>query len=119
MNRRIFLHKSMQAAAACLPAKAQIQRSEGPLEDQEPVDLSSLRLCIVTMKGAPWKLEDNFCRMEYWVRKGAKLGAKLVITPESILDGYVCCTDRQTTKEKMLAIAQSVPGGVTLPGPGR
>jgi predicted amidohydrolase len=63
------------------------------------------------MKGARWKLEENFQRMEHWVREGAKSGAQLVIVPESILDGYICCTDRYTTKEKMLAVAQSVPDG--------
>jgi predicted amidohydrolase len=103
MNRRIFL----QAAAALLPAKAQGQVSN-------PADPSNLRLCIVTMKGARWKVEENFQRMEHRVREGAKSGAQLVIAPESILDGYICCTDRHTTKEKMLAVAERVPDGVYI-----
>jgi predicted amidohydrolase len=59
-------------------------------------------------------LEDNFCRMDYYVREDAKLGAQLVIALESILDGYVCRTDRHTTKERMLAAAQNVPDGVYI-----
>jgi|SRR5581483_1672927 len=108
MNRRVFI----QAVSAFVPAKA--QRPERPSREPRPVDLASLRLCIVTMKGVPWKLEDNFVRMESRVRQGAKSGAQLVIAPECILDGYVCCTDRHTTKERMMAIAQTVPDGIYI-----
>lgn len=77
---------------------------------------SGMAVGIITMRGTPWKLEDNFRKLESYVRQAAKSGAQLVIAPESILDGYVCSVPH-TTKERMLTVAQTVPdGGYILRG---
>jgi predicted amidohydrolase len=73
-----------------------------------------IQVGVVTMGGTPWQLEDNFRRLEGYVREAVRRRAQLVIAPEAILDGYVCGTDPTVTKERMLAIAQSVPDGPYL-----
>jgi|GEM_PF-1742571 len=70
-----------------------------------------LHVGIVTMDAVPWELEENFQRMESYVREAVHRRAQLVIAPESILDGYVCGADPETTKQRMLHIAQTVPDG--------
>lgn len=72
------------------------------------------RIGIVTMEATPWAIDDNFNRMETYVREAANRRAQLVIAPEGILDGYVCGADPNPAKENMMAIAQSVPDGSYL-----
>ncbi len=69
---------------------------------------------FVTMKGEPWKLEENFQRLEAKAREAAGRRAKLILAPESVLDGYVFNEDPTSTKEAMLEIAQTVPDGEYL-----
>ena len=69
---------------------------------------------MIAMKGEPWKLEENFQRMEAKVREAVGRRAQLVMAPESVLDGYVFNEDPTSTKEEMLKIAQTVPGGEYL-----
>jgi len=67
-----------------------------------------LNVGIVTMLATPWALEDNFQRMEAYVREAARRRAQLVIAPEAVLDGYVAGADPETTRERMLTVAQVV-----------
>ena len=64
---------------------------------------------IVAMSATPWKLEENFRILESYVREAATRRAQLVIAPESIIDDYMCAADPDTTRERMLAAAQTVP----------
>lgn len=73
-----------------------------------------LQVGIVTMNPVPWQLEENFQRMETYVREAVRRRAQLVIAPESVLDGYVCGADPDTTRERMLPVAQTVPDGPHL-----
>ena len=45
------------------------------------------------------------------MREAARRRARLVIAPEAILDGYVAGADADTTRERMLSVAQTVPEG--------
>ena len=65
---------------------------------------------IVTMKPVPWKLEENFRRLEQYVREAARRRAGVVVAPECVLDGYVACAPG-STKRRMLKVAQTVPDG--------
>ena len=69
---------------------------------------------IATLKSDPWKLEENFHRLEAMVREAAGRRAELVMAPESVLDGYVFNADPTSTKAEMLKIAQTVPDGEYL-----
>ena len=69
---------------------------------------------IVTLKSAPWILEDNFRRVEAYVREAAGRRAELVVAPESVLDGYVFNADPTSKVEDMLEIAQTVPNGAYI-----
>ena len=69
---------------------------------------------IVTMEAVPWELEENFRRMEEYVREAVRRRARVVIAPESVLDGYVCGADPDVTREGMLEIAQTIPDGPYL-----
>ena len=66
---------------------------------------------IVTMKPTPWQLEDNFQRLESYVREATRRRAGVVIAPECVLDGYVASHPDTDSKEQMLGIAQTVPDG--------
>ena len=66
---------------------------------------------IATLKTEPWELEDNFQRMEGYVREAARRRARVVVAPESVLDGYVFNEDPESTPEGMRKIAQTVPNG--------
>ncbi len=74
-----------------------------------------LDVALIAMYGKTWSLEENFQRVEQYVRQGAANGAKLVIAPETVLDGYICGKkDPKVTKEDMLGAAQSIPDGPYL-----
>jgi predicted amidohydrolase len=67
---------------------------------------------LVSMRGVPFALEENYRRLEGYIRQAAAAGAELVVTPEAVLDGY-CCT-RATSRRQMSAVAQQVPDGPYL-----
>ena len=69
---------------------------------------------MVALKSTPWALEDNFCRVEAYVREAAARRAQVVVAPESVLDGYVFNEDPTSTREGMLEIAQTVPDGAYI-----
>ncbi len=73
-----------------------------------------LQVGIVTMDVTPWQREENFQRMEAYVREAVRRRARLVIAPESVLDGYVCGNDPDTTRERMRQVAETVPDGPYL-----
>ncbi len=73
--------------------------------------MTRLMIGIVTTASRPWQVEDNFQRMERYVREAVGRGAELVIAPENVLDGYVAGAAHDLTREKMLDIAQAVPDG--------
>ena len=66
---------------------------------------------IVTMEATPWAQEENFGRMEEYIREAVRRRAQLVVAPEFVLDGYVCGADPEVTRERMLEIAQTAPDG--------
>ncbi len=85
-------------------------QTANPSATEEPALAGRFRVGLVTMKGTAWKLEDNFVRMEKFVRQAAADKAQVVVTPEGMLEGYVCA-DPYTTRERMLKVAQPVPDG--------
>ena len=70
---------------------------------------TSVNVGLVSMRGFPYAIEDNYRRLEAYVRDAANRGAKLVIAPEGVLDGYVCAS--ATSRRRMLSVAQRVPDG--------
>jgi predicted amidohydrolase len=69
---------------------------------------------VVAMCPEPWALEENYSRFEGYVREAARPGAPQVVGPESLVDGYVCGADPETTRERMVTVAQTVPDGPYL-----
>jgi predicted amidohydrolase len=69
---------------------------------------------ILSIKTDPWNLEDNFRRIEHYARAAAERRARVIVTPESALDGYVFNADPTSSIETMLTIAQEVPNGSFL-----
>lgn len=68
-----------------------------------------VRVGLVSMRGVSYAIEDNYRRLEAYVRDAAKRGAELVVAPEAVLDGY-CCTNAHS-RRRMLSVAQRVPDG--------
>jgi predicted amidohydrolase len=56
-----------------------------------------------------WDKEANFRKLDQYARKAAAHGAKLVVTPESFLDGYVG-NDKDLNREKYFAVAEPLDG---------
>lgn len=84
------------------------------MEKMEKENKLSLLVGIVAMGATPWDLEENFQRMEAYVREAARRRAEVVIAPEGILDGYVCAAAPDVTRERMLEVAQEAPDGPYL-----
>ncbi len=70
-----------------------------------------IKIGLVTMQAEPWALEQNYLRLEAFVREAAQRGAEVVVAPETILDGYVCSAATPVTRQRMLDVAQTVPDG--------
>ena len=49
-----------------------------------------LDVALIAMYGKTWALEENYQRLERYVREAADNGAQLIIAPETVLDGYIC-----------------------------
>jgi predicted amidohydrolase len=98
------------------PVERVAARTDGPAAGPSCADCPRLwvNVGIITMGGTPWALEDNFARLEAYVREAVRRRAQLVIAPEAILDGYVCGTDPTVTRERMFTVAQRVPDGPYL-----
>gem|GEM_PF-2050562 len=58
----------------------------------------SLLIGVVAMGSEPWALDENYVKMEGYVREEARLRAEVVITPEGALDGSFATfsTDKRT-----------------------
>lgn len=69
------------------------------------------KIGIIAMDAKPWALENNYERLERYVREASRRDAQVVVAPEAILDGYVCYAAADTTRERMLEVAQTVPDG--------
>ena len=71
-----------------------------------------VRVGLFSMRGAPFALEENYRRIDGYVRQAAAAGATLVVTPEGALDGYVCT--KALRARQMRTVAQPVPDGPYL-----
>lgn len=76
--------------------------------------MDAMSIGVIAMNAAPWNIEDNYQRLEAYAREAARRGAKVIVAPEAVLDGYVCAADSDVTRERMLTIAQRVPDGPYL-----
>ncbi len=91
--------------------------SESASPTPKPPDLSRTgpveytKIGVIAMDATPWALERNYARLERYVREAAERDAQVVVAPEAILDGYVCYAAPDTTRERMLEVAQTVPDG--------
>ena len=56
-----------------------------------------------------WDKEANLRKLDQYARQAAAHGAKLVVTPESFLDGYVG-NDKDLNREKYFAVAEPLDG---------
>jgi predicted amidohydrolase len=74
----------------------------------------SILVGLISMRGEPWQLEENYQRLESFVREAAGQGATVVVAPEAVLDGYICGAAADATRERMLEVAQPIPDGPYL-----
>ena len=58
-----------------------------------------------------WNKESNFAKLDRYAREAAARGARLVVTPEGFLDGYVG-NDRPLDRDKYFGIAEPVDGPI-------
>jgi predicted amidohydrolase len=60
----------------------------------------------------PWDKQRNFAKLEVFAKKAVADGAKLVVTPEGFLEGYVWQDDdpQEFTREQYLGVGESIDG---------
>ena len=100
--------KTIPALVYPTPELVELDQDRLPLPSDRR---QSMLVGIVTLKSAPWELEDNFCRLEVYVREAAGRRAQVIVAPESVLDGYVFNEDPTSQLADMLKIAQTAPDG--------
>ena len=59
-----------------------------------------------------WNKEANFQKLDHWAREAAAQGAKLVVTPEGFLEGYVSniVANPGVTEERYRAVGEPLDG---------
>lgn len=67
-------------------------------------------VAALVLPNVRWDKERAAERIEAYTRRAAALGAKIVVTPETCLDGYVC-HQPGLTKEKFATLAEPEEGG--------
>ena len=68
-------------------------------EHTGPAD-TTLRIASITYKPVEWDKETNTRQLEKEIRKAARSGARVIVTPEGALEGYVVNVVRMATGEK-------------------
>jgi predicted amidohydrolase len=73
----------------------------------------TIQFTVAALRVVPerWDKEANFRKLEFYAREAAARGARVVITPEGFLDGYVG-NDRDLDKERYLRIAEPADGPI-------
>ena len=95
---------------ADLPQNASSNRSTPTANHDD--SYQNLSVGLISMRGFPYSIEENYRRLESYVHEAANRGAKLVVAPEYVLDGGSCC--HPTSRRDMLSIAQRIPDGPYL-----
>ena len=65
-----------------------------------------------------WDKEANLAKLDRWAREAASRGAKLIVTPEGFLEGYVGNERKnpETTRERYFAIGEPIDGPMRARG---
>ncbi len=75
-----------------------------------PADSSPrVGVAALVLPNVRWNRQQAVERIESYTRRAAALGAKIVVTPETCLDGYVC-HQKGLTREKMCELADNENG---------
>jgi predicted amidohydrolase len=63
-----------------------------------------------------WNKEANLQKLDHWAREAARQGAKLVITPEGFLEGYVANSSANpgVTEDRYRSVGESIDGPLLL-----
>jgi predicted amidohydrolase len=74
-----------------------------------PTPLTVAGLCVTPH---PWDKQSNFAKLEVFAKKAVADGAKLVVTPEGFLEGYVWQDDdpQEFNREQYLGVGESIDG---------
>jgi beta-ureidopropionase len=69
-------------------------------------------LAAISVEPEPWNKEANFAKLELFARQAAAKGAKLVVTPEGFLEGYVGNENKhpELERERYFAIGEPLDG---------
>jgi len=71
-------------------------------------------MAAVSVTPTEWDKEANYAALERFAREAVARGAKLVVTPEGFLEGYVGNENKnpEVTRERYLAIGEPIDGPV-------
>jgi predicted amidohydrolase len=72
-------------------------------------DAPHFKMACLRVMPDRWDKEANFRKVDHYARQAAEHGARLVVTPESFLDGYVG-NDKDLNREKYFEVAEPLDG---------
>jgi N-carbamoylputrescine amidase len=77
---------------------------------------SSFLMAAVSVTPKEWDKEANYSTFERFAREGAAHGAKLIVSPEGFLEGYVGNEKKnpEATRERYLAIGEPIDGPIMM-----
>jgi len=75
-------------------------------------DRAPVKIAILKLIPAPYAKAENFAKFERHAREAAAAGARILITSECYLDGYLghVAMNKDMTPEKLLAAAETIDG---------
>jgi predicted amidohydrolase len=98
-----------------IPQEADTKTTASSARSTHPAEMHTrVGVAALVLPNVRWNADQALSRIESYTRRAAALGAKIVVTPETCLDGYVCHHEG-LTREKMCTLAEQESG----PGIGR
>ena len=74
------------------------------------MDREKIKVAAIQMKCVANDKQANIKKALDFIKKGAKVGARLLVFPELFTTGYLCFKDRN---QKLFQLAESIPGPTT------
>ena len=100
-----------EAKASVAPGQQSAVAASKPSEVRaHPAERNTrVGVAALVLPNVRWNEGQALKRIESYVRRAAALGAKIVVTPETCLDGYVCHQEG-LTREKLCTLAEHENG---------
>ena len=82
--------------------------------EEKPTLPKRFVLGAISVTPKVWDKEANLAKLDHWAREAASRGARLIVTPEGFLEGYVGNERKnpEATRERYFAIGEPIDGPI-------